>query len=96
MRKLHEKGGANAKKVAKRAEKMREICQSEAFFGIDRNLHMTESNVTAGWISSSIPDKRGSTFTRAEEEEGKVLLPDRSAAAAVQRKSRIEDKYQRK
>ena len=92
MRKLHEKGGANAKKVANRAEKMREICQSEAFFKIDRNLHMTNSNVTVAWINSSFPDKRGSTFTRAEEED--TVLPGRSAV--VQPKSRIEDKYQRK
>ena len=92
MRKLHEKGGANAKKVAKRAEKMREICQSEAFFRIDRNLYMAESNVTVAWINSSFPDKRGSTFTRAEKEG--MVLPDRSVV--VQPKSRIEDKYQRK
>ena len=78
-----------------RAEKMRLIYQPEAFFRIVRNPYMTESNLTVAWINSSFPDKRGSTFTRAEE-EGMVLLPDRSAAAVLQRKSRIEDKYQRK
>ena len=98
MRKLHELCGADARKVANRAEKMREICQSEAFFRIDNDLHMTESNVNVAWIDMGFPHKRASTFKAAEEEEeeeGKVVLPDRPCREAPDwRKNRIDDKYQ--
>ena len=84
MIKIQEIGGADARKIAIRADKMREICQSEAFFRIDKNLNMTESNMNVAWIDTGFPHKRGSTFSRAaEEEEGSVILPDRSAAAPV-------------
>ena len=102
VRKLQEIGGADARKIAIRADKMREICQSEAFFRIDKDLHMTESNVKVAWIDTSFPHKRGSTFDGAAEEEeeeeeegGKVVLPNRPCRKAPdKRKNRINDKYQ--
>ena len=82
----------NSMKVAERAEEMTEVCQSEAFFRIDKQLHMADSNITVAWVNTTFPDERGSTFRQVEGEG--IKLPDRPGQ--YQRTSRIEDKYQTK
>jgi hypothetical protein len=82
----------NSMKVADRIAEMTEVCQSEAFFRIDKQLHLADNNTTVAWVNSTFPDERGSTFKQVEGEG--IELPDRPGQ--YQRTSRIEDKYQMK
>jgi hypothetical protein len=82
----------NSAKVADRAAVMREVCQSEAFFRIDKQLHLADSNITVAWVNSTFPDERGSTFRQVESDG--IQLPGRPGQ--YQRTSRIEDRYQRR
>ena len=82
----------NSMKVADRIAEMTEVCQSEAFFRIDKQLHLADTNTTVAWVNSTFPDERGSTFKQVEGEG--IELPDRPGQ--YQRTSRIEDKYQMK
>ena len=84
--------GVTAQKVADRADQMREVCQSEAFFRIDKNMHLSDTNVTTAWVNSAFPDQRGSTYVRVEGQG--IDLPNRPGQ--YRQTSRIEDKYQRK
>ena len=79
-------------RLAARAREMREICESEAFFRIDRQMHMSDSNTFTVWVNTAFPAERKSSFVRVEE--GGIELPNRPGE--YQRTSRIEDKYQRK
>jgi hypothetical protein len=78
--------------VGDRAKDMIEVCQSEAFFRIDKQLHMSDSNVPVVWVNSSFPDARGSTYAHTDHDG--VELSNRQGE--YRRKSRIEDKYQKK
>ena len=78
--------------MADRAAGMREVCQSEAFFRIDKQLHLADSNITVAWVNSNFPDERGSTFRQVESDG--IQLPGRPGQ--YQRTSRIEDKYQKR
>ena len=82
----------NSMKVVKRTAEMTEVCQSEAFFRIDKQLHLADSNTTVAWVNSMFPDERGSTFRQVEGDG--IELPGR--LGQYQRTSRIEDKYQMK
>ena len=65
MRKLQEIGGDDARKIAIRADKMREICQSEAFFRIDRNLKLKlKLSVEVENLIFQFPSGQGINFTR--------------------------------
>ena len=90
---LSAQGVVDAEIVAIRAKKMMEVCQSEAFFRMDNHLFLAENNVTVAWIDSRFPHKRGSSFVSAEDGEG-ITLPCRPGE--YNRRSRIEDKYQKK
>ena len=59
-------GGKDARTVADRAEDMMEVCQSEAFFRIDGQLRMSDSNAPVVWVNSSFPDARGSTYAHTD------------------------------
>jgi hypothetical protein len=82
----------NSAKVADRAAGMREVCQAEAFFRIDKQLHLADSNITVAWVNSNFPDERGATFRQVESDG--IQLPGRPGQ--YQRTSRIEDKYQKR
>ena len=79
-------------KVVERTAEMTEVCQSEAFFRIDKQLHLADSNTTVAWVNSMFPDERCSTFRQVEGDG--IELPERPGQ--YQRTSRIEDKYQMK
>ena len=80
------------KKIAARARDMREICEAEAFFRMDSQMHMSDSNVTTVWVNTDFPERRASTFVRVED--GGIELPNRPGE--YQRTNRIEDKYEKK
>ena len=79
-------------KLAARAREMKEICEAEAFFRLDSQMHMSDSNVTTVWVNTDFPAMRKGSFVRVEE--GGIELPNRPGE--YQRTSRIEDKYERK
>ena len=83
---------SHGKRLAARAREMREICESEAFFRLDRQMHLSDSNANTVWVNTDFPAGRKSTFVRVEE--GRIELPNRPGE--YQRTSRIEDKYERK
>ena len=85
---------ADAHRLAKRVENMTEVCHPEAFFRLDPSMHMADTNVKVEWMDVSFPDKRGTTFRRAGENEQGVSVPERSGEFLPN--SRIEDKYQKK
>ena len=90
---LDENGVRDAGKLAERTQKMREVCQSEAYFRIDKQLRMSESNVKVAWIDSRFPNLRASTFVAVDDGEG-ITLPHRTGEYV--RTSRIDDKYQKR
>ena len=81
-----------AQKVADRADQMREVCQSEAFFRLDRNMHLSDSNVPTVWVNSAFPDLRGATYTRVHN--CGIDLPNRPGTYFPT--SRMDDKYAKK
>ena len=86
-----ENKSVSAQKVADRAAKSREVCQSEAFFRIDRNMHLADTNVTTVWLNSDFPDNRGSSYVRVAEG---IQLPNRPGEYMVT--SRMDNKYSKK
>ena len=83
---------SHGKRLAARAREMREICESEAFFRLDRQMHLSDSNASTVWVNTDFPAGRKSSFVRVEE--GGIELPNRPGE--YERTSRIEDKYERK
>ena len=83
---------SHGKRLAARAREMREICESEAFFRLDRQMHLSDSNASTVWVNSDFPAGTKSSFVRVEE--GGIELPNRPGE--YERTSRIEDKYERK
>ena len=81
-----------ATRLGNRAQDMNEICESEAFFRLDKQLHMSDTNVTTVWVNSGFPNERTSSFVRADA--GGVALPARPGEYL--RKDRIEDRYEKK
>ena len=93
LREMSDMGDTDAEWVADRAENQREVSLPEAFFRIDDQLHLAESNVAVVYVDTHFPNLRKATFVTSREQEG-TSIPGRPGKYT--RTSRAEDKYEKR
>ena len=90
-RKLND--GSVSQATKNRIEAMREVSEAEAFFRLDPELTLRETNMPVEWINTALPNKRTGSFIKAEDEDG-ISLPGKTGQY-VKTLSFI-DKYERR